>query len=91
MARALMPIRLPMARCPSCTHPLDGALLFGNADVSPDPGDLTICTYCRTWLAFTDTLGLRLANEDEVSDVDPTLRAIMQQHLDAFDLGRPKH
>jgi hypothetical protein len=35
--------------------------------------------------------GLRAAPPEEVVDVDPTLRALVQQHLDAVDRRWRKH
>jgi len=78
--------------CPSCRHVLDASTGVGReGPVVPAPGDVTLCAYCRTWLVYTDGLGLRPAEPDEVEQVDPTLRALVQQHLDAVDQLRPKH
>jgi hypothetical protein len=46
------------ARCPACLKTLDGAYNPWN-DATPEAGDISICAYCTTLLAFADDLTLR--------------------------------
>ncbi len=58
--------KLPTVSCPTCgvivtaaTHPTE--------DISPAPGDGTICIVCQDILIFTDELGLRKITEADIS------------------------
>jgi hypothetical protein len=64
--------------CPNCGYgPLDGAMGVGivepgvemEKDVRVTPGSLTICGRCTEFLIFTDTLGVRNATEEEISEL----------------------
>lgn len=56
------------AACPNCEKVMDGAAnLVGQG--SPEPGDYTLCYYCRAWLVFTDVSSLRRATPEEVADI----------------------
>lgn len=61
-------------KCPKCSATLDGVTSVRGKDESPDQGDFTLCIYCATPLRFTDGLGLRLATEDDLAELDPTQR-----------------
>jgi hypothetical protein len=69
--------KMPAAPCPRCDALLYSATgLSSDTPVRPYPGALTMCDQCGTWLAFTDTLALRLASAEEIEHVDPQLRAL---------------
>jgi hypothetical protein len=40
--------------CPRCQMKLDGYVSFDNPDAQPAEGDLTVCSYCRVGLQFTE-------------------------------------
>ena len=59
--------------CPNkeCGKTLDGAT---NADdindkSSPEPGDVSICTYCETFLVYDDTMTLQFLDPDKESPI----------------------
>jgi hypothetical protein len=58
-------------RCPSCgatldtsEHPLE--------DISPEPGNLSLCVYCGAWLVFAEGLVLRRATPEEIRVIQST-------------------
>lgn len=51
--------------CPVCMAVLSGA--HSLVDAAPSPGDATVCGYCISVLRFTDSLGLELMPESELS------------------------
>ena len=57
--------RLPLASCPSCGKKLNAAT-HPTEDVTPSPGDVTICFGCQDLLIFTEDLGLRRPTEAEI-------------------------
>lgn len=70
--------RLPGHPCPACQRTLSGITAATSSDTRPSPkaGDLTMCSYCRTILAFTADLGFRIATDAEIDALHPlTARA----------------
>ena len=64
--------------CPACGERINAASSpFG--DVSPEPGDITICACCRIILAFGEAMDLRLATDDEIKEVEEQLNQITQE------------
>lgn len=68
--------------CPTCKTGLDGAtLLSTNKDQKaaiPEPGDLTMCAYCNTYLVVTEE-GFRIATNEEVQRIDSELIRVLQE------------
>lgn len=60
--------RLAPVSCPTCGKNLDAAT-HPTEDVSPSPGDVTICYGCQDILIFTDELGLRNVTEEDIPDL----------------------
>jgi transcription initiation factor IIE alpha subunit len=58
---------LPRSNCPKCKEPLDAAT--SNEDISPKPGDLTICINCGTMLKFNHNLSIEELTTDEFMDL----------------------
>jgi len=56
---------------------MDKVLRYAVHERKPKPGDVALCSKCAAILAFTDDLGLRCANEQELDDLnfDPTIIA----------------
>ena len=61
--------RLEPVSCPTCGKKLDAATHL-TEDVTPAPGDATICVGCQDVLIFTDELGLRNITEAEIQTLD---------------------
>ena len=72
--------------CPVCRAPNDAltSAHFDSTPRGPKPGDLAICAYCKTLLAFTDTMTLRVATEAEWQQLAPEA-----QQLARFYIGAP--
>ncbi len=51
--------------CPTCQATLDG-VTDPDGENTPRPGDFTVCAYCQEILTFTDELGLRLLEEEDI-------------------------
>ncbi len=60
--------RLAPVSCPTCGKNLDAAT-HPTEDVTPSPGDATICVGCQDVLIFTDELGLRNVTEAEIQEL----------------------
>jgi hypothetical protein len=59
--------------CPVCFHPLDAATC-ATGDARPEPGDLTVCLYCTTFLRFDDQLRHVKLQDGEFSQLDAVER-----------------
>lgn len=69
---------VPVTHCPHCGTVLEAAT--GLSSVRPEPptpGTLTLCNECERWLVFTDSLGLRIATDEDVAQTDPLLRRLI--------------
>jgi hypothetical protein len=68
----------PAHPCPVCHARLDAATGISLSDPRPTlkVGDITCCAYCRAILVVT-TLGFRLATDEDLADVEPTLRRVL--------------
>jgi len=68
--------KLPDRACPVCNNKLDAASAI-NADTSPQPGDVSICFYCGSFLIYSDDMSSRLLTELEVYALDPHTKALL--------------
>jgi hypothetical protein len=50
-------------RCPTCKAILDGFTAVGH-NHDPDPGSVTVCSYCEEVLQFEEDLSLKLASQE---------------------------
>ena len=41
-------------QCPVCDSGFDAASAVDGEDLTPEPGDITICLYCGEWMMFDD-------------------------------------
>jgi len=60
--------RFEPAPCPSCGKSLDAAT-HPTEDLTPEPGDFTICLGCQDLFVFTDELELRAPTTEELGQV----------------------
>jgi len=59
--------RTPPRACPVCAKVLNACQSLASDDTRPpEPGDLTRCLYCRSWLVF-QVDGLRVATDAELA------------------------
>lgn len=72
--------RLPTVSCPTCGKTLDAAT-HPTEDVSPSPGDVTICIGCQDILIFTDELGLRNVTDADIPEIPLDLVSRCQASL----------
>lgn len=63
-----MAVRVPEAICPACGARRDAATLATDieADDMPEPGNLSVCVACSSFLRFTDDLQLALLSPAEL-------------------------
>jgi hypothetical protein len=54
--------------CPACDRTLDGATGL-TTDNAPEPGDLTVCAYCASFLTFNLDLSHRKLTAEEFSEL----------------------
>jgi hypothetical protein len=64
--------------CPACGNKLNDSS-HPSGDCSPGPGDITICAFCRKILAFGDAMDLRLATDDEITEVGRELNLVFKK------------
>ena len=57
-------VRVPGSACPSCGKVLDAARSITKKRLTPQPGDISICLYCRAINVFEGN-NLRPANAEE--------------------------
>jgi uncharacterized Zn-finger protein len=71
--------------CPVCRRVLDAATGVTLEGGDPRPtmaiGDVTCCAYCGTVLTLT-AIGLRLASDADLANLDPTLRTLLFEFAD---------
>ena len=61
-------LRLDQGHCPHCHHRLTGTSALVSEDgepITPEPGDVSICSGCASLLVFDESLRLRPATEAE--------------------------
>jgi hypothetical protein len=58
------------AFCPKCGYSMDKVLSNAARERKPQPGDFALCFNCAAICAFTDDLGLRCANAQELDDLN---------------------
>jgi hypothetical protein len=71
-------VRVPGSPCPSCGKVLDAARSITQRRLTPQPGDISICLYCRAINIFEGN-SLRSANAEER---EAALALIKAQALD---------
>lgn len=60
------------SKCVRCGFTLDAANgVDANGPRIPNPGDLSVCLYCGTVMAFTDRLLLRELEREEIEALRP--------------------
>lgn len=55
-------------RCLNCGHNVNKAASVDD-DMSPSPGDATICLYCSHIMIFTDDMAMRNPTDEELSQI----------------------
>lgn len=60
---------VPEQKCLNCDKQLNRVSVTGPEDPVPTPGDATVCLGCGHLMIFTDTMGLRNPNEDELKEL----------------------
>lgn len=76
--------KMPKSVCCECGAKLDGAA--GEGDITPDPGDMSVCIYCGSLNVFSDNLTLRKPTVEEY--VESTKNRKLQEYRKAvIELG----
>lgn len=72
-----------VSKCPACGYAnLDCATGAFEEDLTPKPGDLSLCIRCGDMLVFTDKLGLRLPTKEEYENLpDYVKKQIIQAQI----------
>jgi hypothetical protein len=75
------------AICPKCGYNMDEVLSNAAQERKPQQGDLALCFNCAAILAFTEDLGLRCANAEEMDNLnfDATIIASQMEIRAAAD------
>ena len=73
--------RVKESACINCGAALTAATAVegvGDEERLPEPGDLTVCMYCKHLMMFADDLTLRNLTDDEMKEVagDPRMLAV---------------
>ena len=71
---------LPRCECPVCNHDTDAAFIADPDyhDVTkPSPGDLTVCLYCVSFLAFDKNLMLFELTEADIESLSHDDRRLL--------------
>ena len=63
--------------CPVCGEKLDGATVIDDDHAVPQPGDISVCWKCASFLTYTPDMELRLLTELEVYGLDAHAKAVM--------------
>lgn len=64
--------------CPTCGKMLDASTgAHMEEPIQPEVGDITICGYCSTLLAFGPEMTLRRATQAEFEELDPQLQKLV--------------
>ena len=63
--------------CPVCDEKLDGATVVNDDHAIPEPGDLSVCFGCGSFLTYRDDMTMRLLTEMEVYGLDAHAKATL--------------
>jgi hypothetical protein len=66
--------KLPPVRCPDCNYPLDAASDPTDRAARPNPGDMTVCFQCTTFLEFRADMTLQVASPADVRNLPSDIR-----------------
>lgn len=61
--------RVVESSCPNCGNKADAATAVGNVDLTPRPGDYTVCVCCGHVLVYADDLKVREPTEKEIDRI----------------------
>lgn len=61
---------IPLQPCPACFKHMDAAS-HPEKEVSPKPGDLTMCLHCQTVLQFDRKLRVTIASKQAIESTPP--------------------
>ena len=71
----------PVTPCPGCNDPIEFATGVSMGSPGPEPGDATVCVGCGVMAIFKDDMQLRLATEEDLTDLDEhTKRMLRRAH-----------
>jgi hypothetical protein len=73
----------PAIACPHCWQPNDCHHCVNEPGAEPEPGNVSICWYCRKPYIITDTLGGRELTDEESLELESTLAPIIAAMLAA--------
>lgn len=86
--RRMESVKVQDGACPSCRAILGAVTGPGDGPTpTPTPGDLTVCAYCATILAFEIAGALRAATEADVAELTVAQRTQLshiQQAIEAM-------
>jgi hypothetical protein len=81
-----MTSRLTPCLCPVCESKLDAASATNRDGATPQSGDVTICIYCTTVLAFTDDLAVE---KIDIKSIEPELQDILAAMIVEIQDNKP--
>lgn len=62
------------AECPRCYYRMDANTALGGGEYNPRPDDFSLCLNCGLLMRFCGDMELRMATEDDESELDLTQR-----------------
>ncbi len=65
----MTPTKLPKSICPGCGYVMDAASSILKEKDRPDPGSFSICFNCAAIGIYDQTLHVRAATDEEVTDL----------------------
>lgn len=72
--------RLPESGCPACGERLNATASTNtpeNPGKRPEPGDITLCGHCGSWLWFNEDYSMRLMTPQEAAALPDDVRTHM--------------
>ena len=70
---------VPATPCPICKAAHDRATSVTADAAAPEPGDLTVCIKCASWLRFTDDMQLVFVEDAEYRTLPEHVRIHLQE------------
>lgn len=75
--------------CPHCGHTLDAASAMDGSDLTPNPGDMSVCISCGEFLEFDKEMTLVTAHNGILDEFPPQQRLELEAYQNYIKLRGP--